>query len=103
MPFTFIGVCETWATQLNEDHLNIPGYKYEHYIRSNERGGGVSIYILDTILYKTRKNTSFSTHVLESVFIEIDKSIFKSKRNVIIGEIYGTPSSNKNTFITEQN
>ena len=29
---TFIGVCETWATQLNEDLLNIPGYKHEHYI-----------------------------------------------------------------------
>ena len=23
MPFTFIGVCETWATPLNEDVLNI--------------------------------------------------------------------------------
>ena len=31
MPFTFIGVCETWATQLNEDIFNIPGYKHEHY------------------------------------------------------------------------
>ena len=54
MPFTFIGICETWATQLNEDLLNIPGYKHEHYIRSNKRGGGVSLYILNTIPYKTR-------------------------------------------------
>ena len=101
MPFTFIGVCETWATPLNEDVLNIPGYKHEHYIRSNKRGGGVSIYILNTIPYKTRNKLSFSTHMLESVFIEVDKSIFKSKRNVIIGEIYRPPSSDKNTFNTE--
>ena len=40
-------------------------------------------------------------HMLESVFIEIDKSLFKSKRNVIIGEIYRPPSSDKNTFNTE--
>ena len=40
-------------------------------------------------------------HMLESVFIEIDKSIFKSKRNVIIGEIYRLPPSDKNTFNTE--
>ena len=93
MPFTFIGVCETWATPLNKDVLNIPWYKHEHYIRSNERGGGVSIYILNTIPYKTRNKLSFSTHMLESVFIEVDKSIFKSKRNVIIGEIYRPPSS----------
>ena len=93
MPFTFIGICETWATQLNEDIFNIPGYKHEHYIRSNKKGGGVSIYILNTIPYKTRKNLSFSMHISESVFIEIDKSLFKSKRNVIIGEIYRPPSS----------
>ena len=39
--------------------------------------------------------------MIESVFIEIDKSLFKSKRNVIIGEIYRPPSSDKNTFNTE--
>ena len=65
------------------------------------RGGGVSIYILNKIPYKTRINISFSTHMLEYVFIEIDKSLFKSKRNVLIGEIYRPPSSNKNTFNTE--
>ena len=59
MPFTFIGVCETWATQLNEDLLNIPGYKHEHYNISNKRGGGVSIYVLNTIPYKTRKKDYF--------------------------------------------
>ena len=101
MPFTFIGVYETWATPLNEDVLNIPGYKHEHYIISNKRGGGVSIYILNMIPYKTRNKLSFSTHMLESVFIEVDKSIFKSKRNVIIGEIYRPPSSDKNPFNTE--
>ena len=35
------------------------------------------------------------------MFIEIDKSLFKSKRNVMIGEIYRSPSSNQNTFNTE--
>ena len=48
----------------------------------------MSIYILNMIQYKTRKNSSFSTHVFESLFIYIDKSVFKSKCNVIIGEIY---------------
>ena len=101
MPFTFIGICETWATQENQDLLNMPGYKHEHCIRSNKRGGGVSIYLLDTIQYKARKNVSFSTHMFESVFIEVDTLLFKSKRNVIIGEIYRPPSSDKKTFNTE--
>ena len=101
MPFTFIGICETWATQANRDLLNMPGYEHEHCIRTNKRGGGVSIYLLDTIQYKTRHFLSFSTHMFESVFIEVDKSLFKSKRNVIIGEIYRPPSSDKKTFNTE--
>ena len=89
------------ATQLNEDILNIPGYKHEHHIRSNKKGGRVSIYILNTIPYKTRRHISFSKHISESVFIEIDKSLFKSKHNVIIGEIYRTPSLDKNKCNTE--
>ena len=66
----------------------MPGYKHEYFIRSNKRGRGVSIYLLDTIQYKTRTKLSFSTHMFESVFIEVDRSLFKLKHNVIIGEIY---------------
>ena len=72
-------------------------FKYEHCIRSNKRGGGESIYLLNTIQYKTINYLSFSTHMFESVFIEVDKSLFKSERNVIIGEIYRPPSSDENT------
>ena len=39
--------------------------------------------------------------MIKSVFIEIDKSLFKSKPNVIIGEIHSPPSSDKNNFNTE--
>ena len=101
MPFTFIVICETWPTQANQDLLNMTGYKHEHCIRSNKRGGGVNIYLLDTIQYTNRKKISLSTHMFESVFIEVDKSLFKSKRNVIIGEIDRPPLSDKKTFNTE--
>ena len=58
MTFTFIGLCETWATKTNIDLLSMPGYNHEHCIRSNKKGGGVTIYILNTIKYKVRKNLS---------------------------------------------
>ena len=51
------------------------------------------------ISYKTRKRLLFSTYMLESVFIEIDKSIFKSKRNVIRGEYIGHRRQIKIHFI----
>ena len=60
--FTFIGLCETWATKTNNDLLSMPGYNHEHCIRSNKKGGGVSIYILNTIQYKVRKNLALPKH-----------------------------------------
>ena len=87
--FTFIGLCETWANQMNQDILNIPGYIHEQCIRSNKKKGGwVSIYILNTLEYKIRNDLSLHKNTYESIFIEVDKSIFRSNRNVIIGEIY---------------
>ena len=99
--FTFIGLCETWATKTNSDLLSMPGYNHEHCIRSNKKGGGVSIYILNTIQYKVRKNLALPKHLFESIFIEVDKSLFKTKHNVIIGEIYRSPSSQLKTFNIE--
>ena len=39
--------------------------------------------------------------MFESVFIEVDKSLLKSKYNVIIGEIYRPPSSDKKNLLTQ--
>ena len=78
----------------------MPGYNHEHCIRVSKKGVGVSIYILNTIQYKVRK--ALPKHLFESIFIEVDKSIFKSKHNVIIGEIYRPPSSQLKTFNIEQ-
>ena len=99
--FSFIGLCETWANHTNKDILNIPGYKHEHCIRTNYKGGGVSIYILNTLQYTIRKKLSLSKNMFESLFIEIDKSVLKTKRNVIIGEIYRPPSSQLKHFNKE--
>ena len=96
--FSFIGLCETWANHSNKDLLNIPGY--EQCLRTNKKGGGVSIYILNTIQYTVRKKLSLPK-MYETVFIEVDKSVFKTKRNVIIGELYRPPSSQLKNFNKE--
>ena len=98
--FSFIGLCETWANHSNKDIMNIPGYKHEQCLRTNKKGGGVSIYILNTIQYTVRKKLSLPK-MYETVFIEVDKSVFKTKRNVIIGELYRPPSSQLKNFNKE--
>ena len=65
-----------------------------------KRGGGTSLYIHNQIQYKQRGDLSFPKNIYESIFIEVDKSIFNTNRNVIIGEIYNPPSSKIKYFNT---
>ena len=99
--FNFIGLSETWATDSNKDLRSIPGYSHEQCIRSNhKRGGGTSLYIHNQTQYKQWGDLSFPKNIYESIFIEVDKSIFNTNRNVIIGEIYNPPSSKIKYFNT---
>ena len=75
--FTFIGSCETWATKTNIDVLSMPGYNHEHCIRSNKKEEGLAyIYILNTIQYKVRTKLALPKHLFESIFLEVDNSLF---------------------------
>ena len=74
---------------------------HEQCIRSNKKkGGGTSLYIYNSIQYKRRRNLAFPEKLYESVFIELDKTIFNVNRNIIIGEIYNPPSSKLKCFNT---
>ena len=100
--FSFIGISETWATKFNNHILNIPTYHHEQCLRSNnKKGGGTSLYINKDIQYKNRNDLSFPKQHYESIFIEVDKSIFNTNHNTIIGEIYRPPSSKLNNFNIE--
>ena len=55
----------------------------------------------NTIQYKKRDDLKLEKKHYESTFIEVDKSLFKTNRNVIIGEIYRPPSSKIKSFNSE--
>ena len=61
-------------------------------------GGGVSIYIMKTIPFKIRKDLQFTSEHIQSLFIEVDKSVFQSKCNVIVGALYKPPSLSIDIF-----
>ena len=56
---------------------------------------------LNALLLLLGKKLSLSKNMFESLFIEIDKSVLKTKRNVIIGEIYRPPLSQLKHFNKE--
>ena len=84
-----------WASECNQDLLDIIDYSHEQCIRSNnKKGRGTSIYIHNSIQYRRRGDLALPPKKLyESVFIEVDKTIFNLNRNIIKGEIYNPPSS----------
>ena len=96
--FTAIGISESWLKEYNVDRPVLDGYKAVHKYRPLRSGGGVSIFIQDSLEYFTREDLCHQNNSIESVFIEIDKHQSGKDRNVIIGVVYRPPNSDINMF-----
>ena len=58
----------------------------------------VSLYIRDEISFATGNDLGFFDSEIESIFIEIDKDIFTTNSNIVIGPIYRMPDSSGDAF-----
>ena len=96
--FTFIILSEIWGNSDTIAFYNIAGYTHIYETRDKKIGGGVSIYIMKTIPFKIRKDLQFTSEHIQSLFIEVDKSVFQSKCNVIVGALYKPPSLSIDIF-----
>ena len=96
--FDLILVCETFLNCSNHTLYNLEGYTFINNFRKTAKGGGVGIYISNTLNYKQREDMSiFEEKSFESIFIEV---VFPEK-NIVIGEIYRNPASNKRLSINK--
>ena len=69
MPFSVIGVSETWLTHCTADLANITGYNFVSNHRKSKTGGGVGIYLQNDLEYKLPTECKFSDpDVIESLF-----------------------------------
>ena len=98
MNLDIIGFSETWLSEANADCYGIMGFNHEFSTRDGKTGGGVSIYIKESWIYKARPDLSFTNNDIEMVWLEIDKDSSKTKSNLLIGTIYRTPGSNPADF-----
>jgi len=100
--FKVFGLCETWLKEEDTGIYNIENYCCEHVVRKEGRGGGVSLYIDADVKYKRRQDLNdIVSNTAEGVFIEIPKTEFKTRKNLIIGEIYRPPNTSINIFREE--
>ena len=97
--FPIIGFTETWLSDNDYDLYDIAGYNMIENHRSNQCGGGVAICVKEGIEYTVRSDLVVFNEVMESVYVEIEKSQFSTSKNIIIGTIYRKPDSDIRNFI----
>ena len=101
--FSFIGLTETWLDESKEALHDIVNYTCLHRYRHNRKGGGVTIAVRNGIAFKVRSDLEFFDSEMESVFIEVEKSIFGTSSNLVIGVIYRMPDSSVEIFNDRMN
>ena len=97
IPFTVIGISETWLRDCNCDPYNIMGYNLIENHRHNKMGGGVGIFLKSNISFQIRSDLGHHESY-ESVFVEIEKESFHKNRNLVVGVIYRPPGTDLKLF-----
>ena len=96
--FNFIGVSETWLSDLNYDLFGLDGYHFEENHRSSRSGGGVGLFIKNSIEFLRRRDLEINNDFIESIFIEVPVCEALSSRKVIIGVVYRPPGTSLKDF-----
>ena len=72
---------------------------HEYCYRGNKRGGGVSLFLKNGIMYRCREDLGKSYSYIESIFVELDRNSTNIGRNIVVGCIYRPPDSNIDSFV----
>ena len=86
-------LCETFLNQENLSLNDIPGFKGVHRCRQNRIGGGLSIYINDTLKYECTIDSPFNS-TLESLVVKVKSG----HKDWAFCEFYRVPNGNLSQF-----
>ena len=96
--FSILGISESWLREDDKSYYNLDNYKSEHKCRPFRGGGGVSLFIKDSIEYTVREDICVHNKSIESLFIEIKKDVVSKSQDVIVGIIYRPPDTDITAF-----
>jgi len=90
---TALALSETWTTLDTEELYHIDGYTSVFKSRDSDKsGGGVGLYINDSVLHTVRSDLCPQDNCAETLFVELPHD------NVIIGCVYRPPGNDVNLF-----
>ena len=83
--FKIISLSEAWLKPHHIDDI-IPSYNIVNELRIKRRGGGVCLYIHNSLQYKVKSDLKIGNdkETINSVFVEIDKNTTNPKRNLLL-------------------
>ena len=96
--FSFVAITEVWLSDHTNELYGMPNYTMESRYRKCKKGGGVALYVNDSIPYTVREDLEFFYTEMESLFIEIESKVFQTPSNIIIGIVYRMPDSSIDIF-----
>ena len=90
-----IGFSETWLNSNNIDTHGIDGYRHVGLTREMGKGGGVSLFICDKMVYCEMPELTLMCDHIECVFVKINCMDYM----LIVEVVYRPPNSNTVDFI----
>jgi hypothetical protein len=79
--FNIIALSETWLKDYSADLYTLDGYHHEHLTRDNSAGGGVSLYLQDSLMYKVRSDLNYHDISLDMLWVEIEKFTYNAQKH----------------------
>ena len=95
--FSIYGFTETWFKESPPSYIHKNNYQLVHSSRSNKLGGGVTMFISDSLNFCIRDDLMCSCEDFECIFIEIQHE-HGCTCNLIIGNVYRAPSTSVENF-----
>ena len=93
--FSIIGISETWLQ--SNDSINLESYNFVHNYRRDRLGGGVGLYVDNSLNYRPHSDLSCDdSECVESLFVKI---CITKKKGIIVGIVYRPPNQNANDFV----
>ena len=105
-PFKILVFTETWLTKCKADMCEFQDYSSVHLLRPvdqnidfKERGGGISIFVHNTLQYKPRRDLDVILPYMECCFVEVN---YNNKKYLIAG-MYRIPNTDIDLFLDKFN
>ena len=101
LKFQIIALTETWISDetCNLSYLS-SDFNHVKVYRKHRKGGGVSLFIHDSIDYREIPDLSTCNEHIECIFIEIDP-LCAGDKAVVIGAVYRPPNTNIASFLDD--